>query len=74
MYHFSVTLIKISFRFFRSGLSRYLSERHISFTDTRVMTKGFNCWLGEKPSRADYLCGPSIAHAIELDAMEYYAR
>ena len=49
-------------------------DRHIYFTDTRVMTKGFKRWLGEKPSRADYLCKSSIAHAIELYAMAYYAR
>ena len=36
------------------------------------MTKGFKRWLGEKPSRVDYLCKPSIAHAIELYAMAYY--
>ena len=69
MYLFSVMLIKISFFFFsRSSLSRYLSDRHISFTDTHVMTKGFKRWLREKPSHADYLCKPSIAHAIELYA------
>ena len=62
------------FLFSRSSLIRYLSDRHISFTDTRVMTKGIKLWLGEKPSRADYLCKPSIAHAIELYAMAYYAR
>ena len=43
------------------------------FSDTRVMTQGFKHWLRQKPSNADYLCKPSIAKAIELYAMAYYA-
>jgi hypothetical protein len=35
------------------------------------MTQGFKRWLGQKPSSADYLGKPSIAHAIELYAMAY---
>ena len=75
MYLFSVTLIIIYFFLSpRSNLSRYLSDRHICFTDTSVMTQGFKRWLGQKPWSADYLGKPSIAKSIELYAMAYYAR
>ena len=50
----------LSFFFARSNLSRYLFDRHICFTDTRVMTQGFKRWP-DKSHRA-----PTILVSLPL--------